>query len=96
MGALEKLPREPKPTSSCIESTYIQIASIAWQFKVPTIQERLVIKVSSHVVSNGDNKGGNFGKVTLIAVFRVKELELDHLATIAVRQKRKSKRLDHL
>jgi len=63
--------------------TYVEVSSISRKFKVFSVQESLIIKVGSHVVSNGNNKGSNFRKVALVAVLRIKELELDHLTSIA-------------
>jgi hypothetical protein len=46
----------------------------------------LVVEVCPHVVCNRDHKGSNFREVALIAVLRIKQLELDHLTTIAVKK----------
>jgi hypothetical protein len=35
-------------------------------------------------VCNGNDKGGNLGKVTLVAILRVKQLKLDHVTIVAV------------
>lgn len=53
--------------------------------KVLSLFECLVIEIGAHVMGNADHKGGNFGKVALIAVGGFVELEFDHVALVAER-----------
>jgi hypothetical protein len=70
------------------DGTYIQIGCIGWQGEILTLLERLVVEVRSHIVRDRHYERRYLGKVTLVAVGRVKELEFYHMAIVAAAKRK--------